>query len=296
MRRSLIALGLIGLVTPALAADYDLPTLRGSQTLVPAYPTYFNWEGFYVGGQIEYASSGTNFGNGVAPLIDYVLRNTRVNQDIQVSQLTVLPKVDTNGSGFGGFFGYNWQYDQAVLGLEINYNRMNVAATASDSISRVFPDPSVSANYAYAVAVSGQSSIRITDLATLRSRFAYVMDNYLPYAFVGLAVGRADISNSATVAFCGYDPTAPFGPPSQDPVGSNCYNPVTGVATPVPQTPASQSKTGEFILGFSAGVGADVMLLQNVFLRAEYEYVQITSVQNLHFYLNNFRVGLGVKF
>jgi outer membrane immunogenic protein len=296
MRRLLIALGLIGLVSPALAADYDLPTLRGSQTLVPASPTYFDWEGLYVGGQIGYASSGADFGNGVAPLIDYVLRNTRVNQDIQVSQLIVLPKVDTNGNGFGGFLGYNWQFDEAVVGLEVNYNRMNVAATASDSIERVFPDSGVSPNYAYAVAVSGQSSIRVTDLATLRGRAAYVMGNFLPYGFVGLAVGRADISSSASVAFCGYDPTAPAGPPSQDPVGSNCYNPATGVATPVPQTPASHSKMGEFILGFSAGVGTDVMLLQNVFLRGEYEYVQITSVQGLNFYLNNFRVGLGVKF
>ena len=296
MRRLLIALGLICLVTPALAADYDLPTLRGSQTLVPASPTYFNWEGLYVGGQIGYASSGSDFGNGVAPLIDYALRNTRVNQDIQVSQLTVLPKVDTNGTGFGGFLGYNWQFDEAVVGLEVNYNRMNVTATASDSIARVFPDPNVSPNYAYAVAVSGQSSIRVTDLATLRGRAGYVMGNFLPYGFAGLAVGRADISNTASVAFCGYDPTAPGGPPSQDPVGSNCYNPLTGAATPVPQTPATQSKTGEFILGFSAGVGTDVMLMQNVFLRGEYEYVQITSVEGLHFYLNNFRVGLGVKF
>jgi outer membrane immunogenic protein len=232
-------------------------------------------------------------------LIDYVLRNTRVNQDIQVSQLTVLPKVDTNGNGFGGFLGYNWQFDEAVVGLEVNYNRMNVEATASDSIERVFPDPSVSANYAYDVAVSGQSSIRVTDLATLRTRAAYVMDNFLPYGFVGLAVGRADISNSASVAFCGYDPTVvvpPATPTPQDPRGSNCYNPGTGRSTPVPQTPASQSKTGEFFLGFSVGVGTDVMLFQNVFLRGEYEYVQITSLQNLHFYLNNFRVGLGVKF
>jgi opacity protein-like surface antigen len=296
MRRLLIAFGLIGLVTPALAADYDLPTLRGSQMLVPASPTYFNWEGLYVGGQIGYASSGANFGNAMAPLIDYSLRNLRVNQDIQVSQLTVLPKVDTNGNGFGGFLGYNWQFDQAVVGLELNYNRMNVEATASDSIERVFSDPNVSANYAYAVSVSGQSSIRVTDLATLRTRAAYVMDNFLPYGFVGLAVGRADISNSASVAFCGFDPTAPAGPPSQDPVGSQCFNPVTGVPTPVPQTPATKSKMGEFIMGFSAGVGTDVMLWQNVFLRGEYEYVQITSLQDLHFYLNNFRLGLGVKF
>ncbi len=106
------------------------------------------------------------------------------------------------------------------------YNRMNIAATASDSIERVFGDPNVSPNYAYAVSVSGQSSIRVTDLATLRARSAYVMGNFLPYGFLGVAVGRADIANSANVAFCWYDPTKPAGPPSKDPVGSHCYNPV----------------------------------------------------------------------
>ena len=103
MRCLLAALGLIGLLSQAFAADYELPTLRGSETFVPAFPTYFRWEGGYIGGQIGYSSSGTDFGNGVSPLIDFALRNTRINQDINVSQLTVLGKRDTNGAGFGGF-------------------------------------------------------------------------------------------------------------------------------------------------------------------------------------------------
>jgi outer membrane immunogenic protein len=295
MRCLLAALGLIGLLSPALAADYELPTLRGSQMFVPASPTYFSWEGFYAGGQAGYASSGTDFGNSVSPLIDFTLRNTRINQDIKVSQLTVLGKIDSNGSGIGGFIGYNWQYDQAIVGLEMNYSRMRVGATASDSIARVFSDPKVSTNYVYDVAVTAQSSIHITDLATLRTRAGYVMGNFMPYGFLGLAVGRADISSSASVAFCGYDPTVvPPASPTPDPGG--CYNAVTGIATRVAQPPATQSKTGEFIAGLAGGLGTDVMIWQNVFLRGEYEYLQITSIHGLHVYLNNFRTGLGVKF
>jgi outer membrane immunogenic protein len=295
MRCLLAALGLIGLLSPAIAADYELPTLRGSQMFVPASPTYFRWEGLYFGGQVGYASSGIDFGNGVGPLINVALRNTRVNQDINVSQLTVLGKRDTNGSGIGGFIGYNWQYDEAVVGLEMNYSRMSVGVTASDSIARVFPDSKVSANYVYDVAVTGQSAIHITDLATLRSRAGYVMGNFMPYGFLGLAVGRADISSSASVAFCGYDPTViPPASPTPDPIG--CYNHSTGISTRIAQPAATQSKTGEFFAGVAAGAGVDAMILQNVFLRGEYEYVQITSIQSLHVYLHNFRVGLGVKF
>jgi outer membrane immunogenic protein len=294
MRHLLAALGLIGLLSPAFAADYELPTLRGSDIFVPAFPAYFSWEGLYFGGQVGYASSGVDFGNGVGPLIDFMLRNTRINQDIKVSQLTVLSKLDTNGSGIGGFIGYNWQYDQAVVGLEMNYSRMSVEATSSDSIRRVFPDGSVSANYVYDVSVTGQSSIRITDLATLRTRAGYVLGNFMPYGFLGLAVGRADVSSSASVAFCGYDPTG--NPPPQDPVGSNCYNPATHVTNLVPQPATTQSKMGEFIAGISAGAGVDVVITQNVFLRGEYEYVQFTTLKDLHVYLNNVRFGVGAKF
>jgi outer membrane immunogenic protein len=299
MRRLLAALGLIGLLSPAFAADYELPTLRGSQMFVPAYPTYFSWQGFYVGGQVGYANSGIDFGNGVSPLIDITLRNTRVNQDLNISRLTVLGKRDTNGSGVGGFIGYNWQYDQAVVGLEMNYSRMSVGATASDSIARVFPDPKVSANYVYDVAVTGQSAIHITDLATLRGRAGYVMGNFMPYGFLGLAVGRADISSSASVAFCGFDPTViPPASPTPDPIvgGVPCYNASTGTPTLITQPATTQSKTGEFFAGVAAGAGVDVAVSRNVFLRGEYEYVQITTIQSLHVYLNNFRLGLGAKF
>jgi opacity protein-like surface antigen len=294
MRCLLVALGLIGLCSPALAADYDLPTLRGSETFVPASPTYFRWEGLYVGGQVGYSSSGIDFGNSAAPLIDFTLRNTRVNQDVNVSQLTVLGKRDTNGSGIGGFIGYNFQYDDAVVGLEMNYSWMKVGTTASDSINRVFPDTSVSANYVYDVSVNGQSAIHITDLATLRTRAGYAIGNFLPYGFLGLAVGRADVSSSASVAFCGYDPTS--NPPAQDPNGSNCYNPVTQTTHLIAQPAATQSKAGEFIAGFALGGGIDVMAVQNVFLRGEYEFVQFTTIRDLHVYLHTLRLGLGVKF
>src|SRR5260370_27728134 len=177
----------------------------------------------------------------------------------------------------------------------MNYNRMTVGATASDSIARGFPDPNVSANYVYDVSVTGQSAIHITDLATLRGRAGYVMGNFMPYGFLGLAVGRADMSRGATVAFGGFDPTVtPPASPTPDPIG--CYNHSTGISTRVAQPPTTQSKTGEFFAGVAAGAGVDVVVWQNVFLRGEYEYVQITSIQSLHVYLHNFRVGLGVKF
>jgi opacity protein-like surface antigen len=73
MRCLLAALGLIGLLSPAFAADYELPTLRGSDMFVPATPTYFSWQGFYAGGQLSYSSASADFSGASAPLIAFSL-------------------------------------------------------------------------------------------------------------------------------------------------------------------------------------------------------------------------------
>jgi outer membrane immunogenic protein len=281
MRRVVIGCGLIlGLIHTAVAADLD-DALRGSSTPV------YHWGGLYGGAQIGYASSGVDFGNGVSSLIAFALRNTRVNNDLNVSDLTVLGKRDVSGTGFGGFIGYNFEYEDTVLGVELNYNRMHLGATAQDGLGRVFTDAAVAPNYNYDVVVIGQSSIHITDLATLRARGGWEIDRFMPYGFVGFAFGRADVASTATVAFCGSDTLDPAPVPANDPAGC------TG---PVPQAPQTQAKTGEFIFGGAVGVGVDMALLPNVFVRGEWEYLQLAPVQGMHVYVNSFRTGLGMLF
>ena len=51
-----------------------------------------------------------------------------------------------------------------------------------------------------------------------------------------------------------------------------------------------------FAYGYTAGLGLDVIVLPNVFLRAEWEYVQFFPVQDVKIHLNTARVGVGIKF
>jgi opacity protein-like surface antigen len=60
--------------------------------------------------------------------------------------------------------------------------------------------------------------------------------------------------------------------------------------------PISGGKNGEWIWGFTVGAGLDVLLTQNIFLRAEYEYVQFTPVAGVLININSARAGLGFKF
>ena len=90
MRRSLISLWLIALMSNAFAADYELPVLRGSTPFVPAPPVYTRWSGYYVGGQLSASIAGGDFASSVGSLVSYAVRNSVLES--RVSNWTTLPK------------------------------------------------------------------------------------------------------------------------------------------------------------------------------------------------------------
>ncbi len=110
-------------------------------------------------------------------------------------------------------------------------------------------------------------------------RAGYAIGQFLPYAMVGAAVGRFNYSNTATVIASGIDASGggghllPFGPETQ-----------------------GDSKDNAIVGGFVVGLGMDVALLPNVFLRGEWEFVAFAPVSGIRANINTGRVGLGVKF
>jgi outer membrane immunogenic protein len=282
MRRLLVALGLIGLFglfSPAFAADYGLPRydppiLRGSDTFVPAYPTYFSWQGFYAGGQLSYNSSMINFSDSTQPLIAFALRNSTVLDQMNPDQWPVLGMNEPGAPGFGGFLGYNFQWDNAVIGLEFNYTHTSLSAVAPN-----FPigRSQVVSGEINNVDIDASGSYHISDVATTRARFGWTIDNFMPYASIGLAFGRADMALSITGVDTLQDPkTNAF-------VGQFVFS-------------QSQSKNQAFIYGFSGGAGLEVALTQNIFGRADYEYIQWQRLWQIASGMHNLRLGLGVRF
>ncbi len=52
-----------------------------------------------------------------------------------------------------------------------------------------------------------------------------------------------------------------------------------------------------FAYGSTAGLGFELLVLPNVFLRAEWEYVQFFPVQDFKIHLNtSAAIGVGIKF
>jgi opacity protein-like surface antigen len=273
MRRLLIAIGLIGMMSDAFAADLDdLPMLRGSDTFVPAFPAYPSWEGFYVGGHATYGNANADFSNATQPLAAFSLRNSTLGNEFAPDRWPVLGTADTGAAGLGGFAGYNTQWDNAVIGMEFNYTHSSLNAGASSNpIERIV---STSDGITHHVLLTGSGSMHVEDFASLRARFGWVAGQFMPYAMIGLAVGSTDTNISETIVD---------------------VQTKTGSPPAIFSDTQTKSKNPLFLYGYSAGLGFDFALTRHIFARVEYEYIQWLPVWQITSHLNMARLGVGVK-
>jgi outer membrane immunogenic protein len=211
----------------ARAADMsDEAILRGAY-IEESGPGYVRWDGLVAGAQIGYSNLSVDFSSAT-------------------TSNNFPHSTTTNSVQFGGFLGYNVQWDELVIGVEGAYNRPSSLSTSAISTS----------------GTGATSSLKLVDYATFRARAGYAFGQFLPYAFVGAAVGRMDY---ATIAAAGT---------------------LSGTA----------SRDNAYAIGVTAGLGVDVAVLPNIFVRAEYEYVAFSPVGNIRSSTNSARAGVGVKF
>ena len=274
MRRFLLAAVMMGAASCAQAADMpDLPILRGSY--VDGLTTSrVNWQGFYVGGQGGYGSSDEKFAGSNASMLATLLDHN-VIQQMQVSQWNLgLAGQSARSSAYGAFAGYNWQWDDVVVGLEASYVHGSFGG-ASRATKELVSGLALSDTFFHDVAVDSSASISISDMATFRARAAYAWGCFLPYMFGGFALGKADIARSVTI---------------HDAVSATINGPFTPLAT----LNATDAVHNHLIYGYTAGLGFDVNLVGGLFMRAEWEYVRFTSQVDTN--INTVRAGLGYRF
>jgi len=150
MKRILLAsVGLLALgVASALAADIQ----RAMPAKAPVYvaPIY-NWTGFYVG-----INGGGGWGHS-----DFSAPFTGSS--------------NMSGGLVGGTFGYNWQMNQVVLGLETDIDWSNIRGSS-------------------ACGFGFSCETKNTWLGTFRGRLGYAADRFMPYVTGGLAYGGVKTS------------------------------------------------------------------------------------------------------
>ncbi len=275
MRRLLMVAVMCGVVSAAQAADMpDLPFLRGSFT-DGLSKSSVNWGGGYIGGHASHGAADMDFTNSGQDLLAKLLNNIDLETQFDISKWPLLGKAHMQSSGFGGFMGYNFQFSEAVIGVELNYTHGNFFGANSGMQARSFMYP---ANYMSAAAISSSASMKITDYGSLRARAAYPVDNFLPYGFVGLAMGQANINRRADAGLY-YVYTGPA--PVQPNIGPVSYS-------------LTDNANSHLITGFAGGVGIDIMLYAGLFLRAEWEHLRFNS--KVETSVNTVKAGLGYKF
>jgi outer membrane immunogenic protein len=271
----------------ALANAYDdFPTATAAP-LRPAVPANaIDWNGFYLGGDFSYSNINGDFSASTQAPIAYSLRELTLESAFSPSSWPVLGSASHTASGGGGFVGYNFVYampnSKVVFGVEANYDQSSLSLIAPNSpLSRLTP---AAGGNTYLVNITGSGQVSNLDFGTLRARAGWAFGNFLPYAFVGAALGRADVNVTETTS-------GQQNPPA---VGA-----CSGASVP-PCVPYSFSgtagKNGEFLYGLTFGAGLDVALTHNIFLRAEYEYVQFQPVASIDMKIDTVRVGAGFKF
>jgi outer membrane immunogenic protein len=235
MRKIAIGIAAIAMLsgTPAFAADM---AVKAPPPV--AAPTY-SWTGFYVGLNAGYgwANNGVSFINGDPTFYAFALANGAIPASLAI---------DERGFVGGGETGYNWQINNAVLGIETDLQYANITGTASTSTALTgspfhFPP----------IGISAQNKLEW--FGTLRPRIGItVTPSFLVYATGGLAYGRVTSSASTvTTAFSG-----------------EC-----GINTLCSNGSASLTRAG-----WTAGAGVEYALSAPWSLKVEYLYFDLGSV------------------
>lgn len=289
----------LGVVAPVQAADLDYGVLRGPD-YEPVSPV-IDWNGVYVGGHGGYTSAALGFKNVFQPIVAKALIATTAETDLGASSLLTPSSQRVDGTSFGAYAGYNYQFEDTVVGVEADYTRFEKLGSTFDALGRSKLN---SAGFYETVDLAGLASTKIQEFGTIRARAGYVMGNFLPFITGGVAIGRAQVTDQVAIRDYGYDQAA-YKANTALTSGTPAYVNNFGYQTfdqknPSNSTVASpevvKKVTTKVVGGVTLGAGLEFALTQNIILRGEYQYVLFNDFDGHKMNLNTVRGGAAVKF
>ncbi len=302
MRKILLSLFAFGAIGTAQSADLDYDYLRGAD-YDPPPASVIDWSGFYIGGHGGWSTHSLGFGNTARPIVASYLRQSVAEAELSASSLLSAPASKrVFGGSYGAYAGYNAQFDDIVLGIEVDYTHFGLGGNVYDSIERF---KTTSDGYNTLAKLSSASSTKVTDYASLRARAGYAFGNFLPYVTGGVAVGSAQIADRVSIQTAGYDQAtyksnlalaSGATPAYVKSYGYSYFDP-TNPATAILASPYIYNRVKtKTVAGVAAGAGIEYAITPNILLRAEYQYVLFNSFDGHKANLNTFRGGAAVKF
>lgn len=158
------ALAAIALMSGGASLAADMPR-RGRLPPAPELPTFYDWSGVYVGGQVGY-SWGSD----------------RASEFATAGRLPLGRSFDYSPSSFigGARLGFNYQLGAVVLGVEGDIEGMNAHAGQGD--------------------LGGVVRVRQGWQGSVRARLGYSLDRILVYATAGAAFSKLEYAYVSPLA------------------------------------------------------------------------------------------------
>jgi opacity protein-like surface antigen len=268
----------------AEAADM---ALRGS---LPAYESNnLNWGGLYGGihggiGATTFDAQSAARAEATRLLTGLTFLNTTTGtpapEFIQIDPIRSAPKT------FGLFLGYQTQFEDAVLGVELDYSRVGSGSGGTRNWASPYSVLYPSIGFTDSFSQSATVSVNLRDIFTARVRGGWAFGRIMPYVTGGLVIARGDTSVTYVAGYSRID---------TDPADGTDWTQGYTVISPTP--PANtRAQRGVLGFGFTGGTGIEALITNNLFVRGEYNYVRIPSLGGVGVTMHTVRAGIGVKY
>ena len=249
-----LAVAISASALPARSADLDYGVLRGSEE---EYVAPADWSGFYVAAHGGYSTTSFGYSRAGQSELGLILQGLAVEAEYAISHANKLRDARAHDGSFGALGGYNIQVDDIVFGIELDYTSLNQKGHAEGDIGRQVTLKSGIIDNHY---LATQVRTTLEDYGTVRGRVGYAFGSFLPYVTAGAAFGRA--VNGTTVRAQLEEYTT----------DQNGDKKMVGTLDK-----SAGSIKERYRFGAAFGVGAEYLITQNVFARAEYQYVMLTG-------------------
>jgi outer membrane immunogenic protein len=230
MMRSLIIPAAAAALFTAPAMGADLPT----KAPIVAAPAAYSWTGFYVGGNVGAAWQHASFNSTLVGcnIVGCASGLPHIGFDPAIAAAGTGSNTKVGFTG-GGQFGYNWQINTLLLGVEADINAMSGKPALGTTAAVSAPNTGT-----FTLATTANADW----LSTVRGRLGFAADRYLVYVTGGAAFAHIKFKHSFSDVCC-------------------------TSSTPLTTFTASSWKTG-----YAVGGGAEYAFAGNWSLRGEYLY------------------------
>jgi len=186
----------------ALAAD--LPSRKEAPVYVPPPPPPPMWTGFYGGLNIGGGWDANGGQSGASAYYDPNVPFAATQNG--VSNLFFLPNGNTLGSAGGvvggAQVGYNFQFNQFVLGVETDFQGTSISASGNNAPLALYQSPYNANTYMAPLGGVSGSNANLSWFGTVRGRVGFLITpTLLLYGTAGFAYGQSDawgFSNTST--------------------------------------------------------------------------------------------------